>query len=161
MVPETFLSGVLVPIPKKVGCDTSNPKNWRPITICSIFSKVLELYILESCSDHHFHDLQFGFVTGRSTDMATTLLNDVVAYCKDGGNTVYTCSLDAEGVFDAIPHCILFQKAMGVLPDHCWHIMINWYCNLNVQIKWCGKYSTKIKIHVHVGTQQGGVSSPY
>ena len=54
--------------------------------------------------------------------MATTLLNDVVTYCKDGGSTVYTCSLDAEGAFDAIPHCILFTKAMGVLPDQCWHI---------------------------------------
>ena len=91
--------------------------------------------------------------------MATTLLNDVFTYCKDGGSTVYTCSLDAEGAFDAIPHCILFQKAMGVLPDHCWHILINWYSNLNVQIKWCGKYSTKINIHV--GTQQSGLSSPY
>ena len=37
--------------------------------------------------------------------------------------------------------------------------MINWYSNLNVQIKWCGKYSTKI--NMHVGTQQGGLSSPY
>ena len=37
--------------------------------------------------------------------------------------------------------------------------MINWYSNLNVQIKWCGKYSTKINIHV--GTRQGGLFSPY
>ena len=84
----------------------------------------------------------------------------VVTY-KDRGSTVYTCFLDAEGAFDVIPHYrpILFQKAMGVLPDHCWHIMINWYSNLNVQIKCCGKYSTKINIHV--GTRQGGLSSPY
>ena len=67
--------------------------------------------------------------------MATTLFNDVVTYCKDGGSTVYTCSLDAEGAFDTIPHCILFQKVMGMLPDHCLHIMINWYSNLCVQIK--------------------------
>ena len=121
---------------------------WRPITISSTFSKVLES-LLESYSDHHFHDLQFGFVTGRSTDMATTLLNDVVTYCKDGGSrpTVYTCSPDAEGAFDVIPHSIRFQKALGVLPDHCWHIMINdWYSNLNVQIKWCGKNSTQINM---------------
>ena len=39
------------------------------------------------------------------------------------------------------------------------HIMINCYSNLNVQIKWCGKYSTKINIHV--GTREGRVSSPY
>ena len=56
------------------------------------------------------------------------------SYCKDGGSTVYTCSHDAEGAFDAIPHCILFQKATGVLPYHCWHIMISCYSNLNVQV---------------------------
>ena len=31
-------------------------------------------------------------------------------------NNVYTCSLDAESAFDAIPHSILFYKAATVLP---------------------------------------------
>ena len=39
------------------------------------------------------------------------------------------------------------------------YLMINWYSNLNVQIKWYGKYSTKINIHA--GTRQSGLSSPY
>ena len=33
VVPDIFTNGMLVPIPKKPGCDTSNPKNWRPIII--------------------------------------------------------------------------------------------------------------------------------
>ena len=62
-------------------------------------------------------------------DMATTLLRDVISYSTNRGRAVYTCSLDAEGAFDAIPHVISFNRASEVLPDHCWKMMYDWYCN--------------------------------
>ena len=55
--------------------------------------------------------------------MAASLANDVVNYCTERGSTVYTCSLDVEGAFDAVPHSIVFKKAIGIIPDHCWRIM--------------------------------------
>ena len=54
------------------------------------------------------------------------------------GAQLYTCSLDAEGAFDAIPHCVLFKKASKVLPDYCWHVMVNLYEKLTVQIRLSG-----------------------
>ena len=45
VVPHNFRRGVLIPIPKKAGCDTTQAKNWRPITVSSTFSKLLELYV--------------------------------------------------------------------------------------------------------------------
>ena len=57
---------------------------------------------------------------------------------------LYTCSLDAEGAFDAILHIILFHKASAALLKHCWHVMHSWYSRLTVQVKWCGKLSRKI-----------------
>ena len=95
---------------------------------------------------------------GRGTEIATALVNDVISYANVRGSTVYTCSLDAEGAFDAIPHCVLFKKASEVLPDYCWHVMVNWYEKLTVQIKWCKQFS--VKISVYIGTRQGGISSP-
>ena len=77
----------------------------------STFSKLLELYVIEECSDHEFSDLQFGFMKGRGTEMATALLHDVISYSTTLGSVVYLCSLDAERAFDAIPHCVLFDKA--------------------------------------------------
>ena len=70
---------------------------------------------------HIFSDSQFGFVSGRGTEIATALINDVISYANDRGSTVYTCALDAESSFDSIPHCVLFKKASEVLPDYCWH----------------------------------------
>ena len=67
--------------------------------------------------------------------MATALANDVISYCTKRGSTVYACSLDAEGAFDAVPHSILFYKAMDVIPDHCWLLLVNWYKSITVQIK--------------------------
>ena len=87
------------------------------------------------------------------------MVNDVISYTNVRGSTVYTCSLDAEGAFVAIPHCVLFKKASEVLPDYCWHVMVNWYEKLTVQIKWCKQLSEKIS--VCIGTRQGGISSPF
>ena len=64
VVPLNFRRGVLIPIPKKAGCDTTQAKNWRPITVSSTFSKLLELYALEECSSHEFSDLQFEMYQG-------------------------------------------------------------------------------------------------
>ena len=52
VVPDTFRRGVLIPIPKKAGCDNTQAKNWRPSTVSSTFSKLIELYVVEECSGH-------------------------------------------------------------------------------------------------------------
>ena len=110
--------------------------------------KLMEMYILEESSGHIFSDSQFGFVSGRGTEIATALVNDVISYANVRGSTVYTCSFDAEGAFDAIPHCVLFKNASEVLPDYCWHVMVNWYEKLTVQIKWCKQLSVKISVYI-------------
>ena len=155
VVPDNFRRGVLIPIPNKSGCDTTQAKNWRPIT----FSKLLELYVIEECSGHEFSDLQFGFVKGRRTEMATALLHEVISYSTTRGSVVYSCSLDAEGAFDAIPHCVLFDKAQSVLPTYCWFVMYEWYSEFTINIKWRGCYSNNIDVNIGT-TRQGGLSSP-
>ena len=66
VVPDSFRSGMLAPIPKKTGGDTSETRNWRPIVISLTFSKILELYVLDKCKQHSFSEMQFGFVGSQS-----------------------------------------------------------------------------------------------
>ena len=73
VVLDNFTNGFLIPIPKKAGCDTSIPKNWRPIVISTTLSKILEMYVLEESNTHEFNDLQFGFIPGRGTEIAKAL----------------------------------------------------------------------------------------
>ena len=78
IIPESFCSGLLVPIIKKPTLDLAQPSNYRPITISIIFSKLLEYIILDCISEHQFDRSQYGFVSGRGTDMVTALTHDII-----------------------------------------------------------------------------------
>ena len=43
IVPTVLQTGVIVPILKKPTLNPNDPANFRPITVCSIYSKVIEL----------------------------------------------------------------------------------------------------------------------
>ena len=159
VVPRCFQEGLLIPILKKTNLDPSTPKNYRPITISSTLAKILEVYILEESGEHTFSDLQFGFIGGRGTDMAAALAHDVTHYSTKRGSAVYMCSLDAQGAFDELPHPILFNKCIDVVPDHCWRILVRWYSDLSVRIRWGNDLSELMP--VTKGTHQGGLSSPF
>jgi len=87
--------------------------------ISTVFSKLMEMFILEESDYHDFSDSQFGFVPGRGRNMAISLTHDVISYNVKRGSPIFVCSLDAEGAFDAIPHSIIFDKAINVMPDPC------------------------------------------
>ena len=157
-VPDAFRTGTLVPILKKSNIDPTNPRNYRPITVSVILSKIMELHVLDKISNCNYSPYQFGFVPRRGTNMATSLLHDVTTYCNFAGSSVFLCSLDAEGAFDCIPHEVLFDSAMSSLPDNEWKVLYYWYTNLCVHIRWNSHFSNQIK--VLRGTRQGGLSSP-
>ena len=131
-VPETFKHGILVPILKKSTLDPSIAKNYRPVILSTVFSKLIEMFVLDMARDVCFSNSQFGFISGRGTSQAISLAHDVSAYCSYWGTPVFMCGLDAQGAFDEIPHPILFQKALSALPDHCWRLMCSWYKDLSV-----------------------------
>lgn len=159
LLPDSFYTGLLIPVLKKKHLDPCIARNYRPITVSVALSKLFECCILEECSNHDFDPSQFGFVTHRGTNMAISLAHDVNTFCLARGSTTYMCSLDAEGAFDAIPHSVLFAKAIDIIPDHYWKTMLQWYQNMSVKIKWNGGLSDPISIER--GTRQGGLTSPF
>jgi hypothetical protein len=159
IIPESLKVGVLVPILKKPGLDTTVAGNYRPIILSSVISKVLENALLEDVSTHEFGDLQYGFVAGRSAQMAICNTVDVINYFNSRGTPVFACSLDAEKAFDAIPHSILLYKADQVLKNFWWRLMFTWYTSLTATIKWNNEFSPKFNLYK--GTRQGGLTSPF
>ena len=157
-VPKHFCEGLLIPILKKHNLDPSIPSNYRPITVSVIPSKILEFYVLDQCKGYQFSPSQYGFIPGRSTHMAATLAGDISTYCQSRGSTVYYCSLDAEGAYDALPHSILFDEAHNAMPNAAWRLMYYWYRNMTVLLRWNNTLSLPIK--VEKGTRQGGITSP-
>ena len=91
--------------------------------------------------------------------MAAALTHDVLDYCTGNKSPVYLCALDAESAFDGIPHAVMFQKALKVVPSLLWRILVYWYNRLTVIIKWGNAISNPIPISIE--TRQGGLSSPF
>ena len=83
-----------------------NQQNYRPVIISTVFTKLLEMYVLYESDQHIFSNYQFGFIRSRGTDTAISLVQDVGEYLVNNGSQMYCCSLDAEGAFDRI-QCFL------------------------------------------------------
>ena len=158
IIPDTCLHGILIPIYKK-GKDSQAANSYRPVSLSVFITKILELHILDVCQTHTPHPAQFGFVDGRGTYMAISLAHDVTAYFNDRGSAVYTCSLDTEGAFDAIPHVVIFGKLDGITPDYAWRVLYAWYRQMYVAIRLHGGLGQRLS--VKRGTRQGGLSSPW
>jgi len=71
IVPDIFKRGVVVPIPKKSSLNPNKAENYRPITLSSPLSKLIELLIIPD-DDANYN--QFGFRNKRGT---CSLLNDI------------------------------------------------------------------------------------
>jgi hypothetical protein len=105
VVPHVFSVGIIVPVLKKPTLNPNKAENYRPITLSSIYSKLVErLMVPESDVSNN----QLGFRQGRGTSFGSSLLNDVIKCSLDGRSPLYVCSLDAEKCFDKIWHHALF-----------------------------------------------------
>ena len=158
VVPPSFSTGILVPLLKKLHLSSADVNNYRPIIISTAVSKIAELYILDQCHDDAFHDMQFGFIEGRSTAMAVSLMEDVTEYCVLRGSPVFLCSLDVEGAFYGLLHSVLLQKAIRVIPDISWQMLSSWYSKQNYI---SSNYMSSKLISVEVGTRLGRLTSSF
>ena len=156
MVPTSFTIGIIVPIFKKPSLNPNTASSYRPVTLSSVYSKLLEMLMMPD--DDHLHDSQYGFRKQRGTSLACSLLNDVMAYFKSKKSPVFVCSLDAEKCFDSLWHHALLYKLVDKMPDSHWLTLYRWYTNLKAMVRWNGASSRLFR--VTRGTRQGSLLSP-
>ena len=111
--PESWSSGLLVPIPKKG--NLKSIKNWRPITLLPLPGKLLEKIIHKVLSSHLennaiLNDSQFGFRPNRGTsDAIFNVLKDLYD-ARDDGKVTIACYIDFCKAFDSVHHLTLIHK---------------------------------------------------
>ena len=111
--PETLKTANVIPLFKKDNQMFFN--NYRPVSLLSTFSKILEkvMYerLLDFLNEHKIlFQYQFGFRKNHSTQLALTVLMDKLIKSIENGDHVIGVFLDFSKAFDTVDHSILLNK---------------------------------------------------
>ena len=161
-VPTEWKLARVTPVPK-VSKPTS-PDHFRPISLLSILSKILEKHVCSLVRDHLasnslLSDHQWGFRPGRSTTSA--LLSTLSDWHDelDNGNDICAVFFDYRKAFDSVPHSPLVKKLMDLNIDP---FIITWItsylCNRKQSVVVSGETSNSVQ--VVSGVPQGSVLGP-
>ena len=112
-LPHEWKQGSIVPIFKSGS--RQDPSNYRPVSLTSVLSKVLERIVRDRVMEHltetgQLNDAQHGFLPKRSC--ATQLLSSLGEWTQlmENKDAVDVAYLDFRKAFDSVPHQRLIKK---------------------------------------------------
>jgi hypothetical protein len=142
----------------------SSPSNFRPISLLSVFTKILEKLVNIRLSkyiekNHLISSCQFGFRTGKSTEDAAVLLCDLISGHMDRGVKCVGLFLDLAKAFDTVSGTLLLKKleCIGVRG-----LALNWFTSYltgRFQKVKIGNDSSDL-LPVLLGVPQGSILGP-
>ena len=138
--------------------------NYRPISILTFFSKVIETIMYNTIAKYletkaTIHDRQFGFRTNHSTQHAIITLIDKITKSVDSGDIVINLFVDFRKAFDTVSHSILVEKlyAYGIR-GNILELCASYLKNRTQFVTYDGEKSeTK---HITCGVPQGSILGP-
>ena len=112
--PDCWKISSEVPVFKNVG-KRSTAKNYRPVSLLSVVSKVFEKLVNNRIVDHLekcglFSDFQYGFRSCRSTADLLTVVSDRIARAFNRSGATRAVALDISKAFDRVWHAGLLHK---------------------------------------------------
>ena len=162
LFPISWKSSNIVAIPKS--SEMKNPSNYRPISLLSIISKMLERHVSSLISEHLLEhniisDEQWGFTSKKSTTTALLTLTHEWLRHLEAGMEVCVIFLDLKKAFDSVPHrdLLMVVKSTGLHP-----ILLRWLCSYlsaRSQRVVVGGVSSS-EVHAVSGVPQGSVLGP-
>ena len=112
--PEKIKDSIIIPVPKKNSI-ASEKSSYRPITLTSVISKIIEkVYLIRLLSFLHKNKIisenQFGFQKHKSTTDAVLKTIDFILDQMDRKQVVMAAFLDLTKAFDCVDHSILLEQ---------------------------------------------------
>ena len=142
--------------------DRSSVKNYCPISLLCITSKVLETLIHSKILSHIFNNItirQFGFLPGRSTTQQLLLYLHSVYQASSHGQQTDSIYLDFCKAFDSVPHSKLLLKLRQFnISGKLWEWFSSYLHNRFQCVKICNSISDLLPILS--GVPQGSILGP-
>ena len=153
----------VVPVFKNVG-ERSTAKNYHPVSLLSVVSKVFEKLVKNKIVDHlkncsHFSDFQYGFSFSRSTADLLTVVSDGVARAFNSSGTTRDVALDISKAFDRVWHAGLLHKRKSYgISGQIFGLISSFLSNRWLRVVLDGKSSQEYPINA--GVPQGSILGP-
>ena len=134
--PSYWKKSKIIPLHKKD--DLLNPKNYRPVAIVPIFSKVLERVIFNQLleyltTNHLIHPNHHAYRSSHSTTTALIQMYDVWLQSLEAKQLAGVCFLDMSAAFDIVDHSLLVKKLkLYGCEENCTNWIQSYLCDLNV-----------------------------
>lgn len=163
VIPDLMKHSKVIPLFKSGS--TSDPTNFRPISVLPTFSKIFEKLMLDQLLSHfNRHNLlnskQFGFTRGRSTtDAGVKLLEDIFGAWENADDAL-GIFCDLSKAFDCVCHDTLVRKLhhYGVRNTSL-NLLISYLDNRIQRVDVNGKRSPGSV--VTMGVPQGSILGPF
>ena len=160
--PSLYKLAKIIPLLKKD--DPLVPKNYRPVAILCIISKVIEraifMQIVEYMNENDFfHPNHHGFRGNHSTSTAMVQMYDSWVQAVDKGELSGVCMLDMSAAFDVVDHDILVEKLKLYGFDE---LAVKWmknYLSGRTQAVYIDGFLSSF-LPVDVGVPQGSILGP-
>ena len=160
--PAAWKKSKIIPLHKKD--DPLDPKNYRPVAIVPILSKVLERAIFNQLvkyldKNNLIHPNHHAYRPGHNTTTALIQMYDGWLRGVDSGNPVGACLLDMSAAFDVVDHQLLLDKLSLYGLDNSSKEWVRSYLNGRTQSVSIEGTLSKL-LAVHTGVPQGSILGP-
>ena len=137
--------------------ERSTAKNYRPVNLLSVVSKVFEKLVNNTIVDHLekyglFSDFQYGFRSSRSIADLLTVVSDRIAKAFNRSGVTRAVGLDISKAFDMVWHASLLHKRKS------YGLISSFLSNRRLQLVLDGKSSQEYP--VNAGVPQGSILGP-
>ena len=161
--PDCLKVSSVVPVFKNVG-ERSTAKNYHPVSLLSVVSKVFEKLVNNRIVDHPekcglFSDFQYGFRSSRSTADLLTVVSDRIARAFNKSGATRAVALDIFKAFDRVWHAGLLHKLKSYgISGQIFGLISSFLSNRRLRVILDGKSSQEYP--VNAGVPEGSILGP-